>query len=186
MEQSTVDVFRTVKQFVGYSEEADEPMASPQLAPLSPPPFDPEVARLEEEVRVASERIQKLRVDMQAAIEDKVKEKILAKLPSAGDGSKDEMEEVDAEMPALPKGVDAEALKQKLADAAARMPGLKAKLDDVYEKMVKIIVSVEDEGDMAGATGDAPNTAERALRRLYDEPRTLDDTVDLKNVSGPE
>ena len=89
-------------------------------------------------------------------------------------------------MPALPKGVDAEALKQKLADAAARMPGLKAKLDDVYEKMVKIIVSVEDEGDMAGATGDAPNTAERALRRLYDEPRTLDDTVDLKNVSGPE
>ncbi|MEJ6654378.1 MAG: hypothetical protein QNL55_08450 [Euryarchaeota archaeon] len=46
-------------------------MASPQLAPLSPPPFDPEVARLEEEVRVASERIQKLRVDMQGAIEDK-------------------------------------------------------------------------------------------------------------------
>ena len=186
MEQSTVDVFRTVKQFVGYNDEVDEPMASPQLAPLSPPPFDPEVARLEEEVRVASERIQKLRVDMQGAIEDKVKEKILAKLPSAGDGSKDGEGEVGAEMPALPKGVDAEMLKQKLADAAAKMPGLKAKLDDVYEKMVKIIASVEDDGGVASATGDAPNTAERALRRLYDEPQTLDDTVDLRTVAGRE
>ena len=186
MEQSTVDVFRTVKQFVGYNEEADEPMASPQLAPLSPPPFDSEVARLEEEVRVASERIQKLRVDMQAAVEEKVKEKILAKLPSAGDGSNDGEGNVSAEMPALPTGVDTEALKQKLADAAAKMPGLKAKLDDVYEKMVKIIESVEDEGGMAAATGDAPNTAERALRRLYDEPQTLDDTVDLKSATGRE
>ena len=183
MEQSTVDVFRTVKQFVGY-EEAEEPMASPQLAPLSPPPHDPEVARLEEEVHVASERIQKLRVDMQAAIEDRVKEKILAKLPSARDGPNDGEGEVDVEMPALAKAVDAEALKQKLADATAKMPGLKAKLDDVYEKMVKIIESVEDEGGMAAGTGDAPNTAERALRRLYDEPQTLDDTIDLKRATG--
>ena len=183
MEQSTVDVFRTVKQFVGY-EEAEEPMASPQLAPLSPPPYDPEVARLEEEVHVASERIQKLRVDMQAAIEDRVKEKILAKLPSARDGPNDGEGEGDVEMPALAKAVDAESLKQKLADAAAKMPGLKAKLDDVYEKMVKIIESVEDEGGMAAGTGDAPNTAERALRRLYDEPQTLDDTIDLKRATG--
>ena len=185
MEQSTVDVFRTVKQFVGYEEEADAPVMSPQLAPLSPPPFDPEVARLEEEVRVASERIQKLRVDMQAAIEEKVKEKILAKLPSseAGEGEGEGCSgDVRVEMPPLPRGVDAEALKQKLADAAAKMPGLKAKLEDVYEKMAKIIESVEDEGGVGGAAGEAPNTAERALRRLYDEPLTLDDTVDLKGI----
>ena len=181
MEQSTVDVFRTVKQFVGYAEDAEEPLKSPQLAPLSPPPFDPEVARLEEEVRVASERVQKLRVDMQAAIEEKVKEKILAKLPPAV-GEDDEGEEatVRAEMPAMPRGVDADELKRKLADAAAKMPGLKAKLEDVYEKMVKIIESVEgDDGGDAKRTGEAPNTAERALKRLYDEPQTLEDTTDL-------
>jgi predicted nucleic acid-binding Zn-ribbon protein len=156
---------------------------SPQLAPLSPPPFDPEVERLEEEVRVASERIQQLRVEMQAAIEEKVKEKILAKLPSAGTGQEqDDAGEAgyNVDMPPLPKGVDAEVLKQKLADAAAKMPGLKAKLEDVHEKMVKIIDSVEVEG--VRDAGEAPNTAERALRRLYDEPQSLDDTMDLKNM----
>jgi hypothetical protein len=167
MEQSTVDVFRTVKQFVGYAEDAEEPLKSPQLAPLSPPPFDPEVARLEEEVRVASERVQKLRVDMQAAIEEKVKEKILAKLPPAvGEDGEGEEATVRAEMPAMPRGVDADELKRKL--------------EDVYEKMVKIIESVEgDDGGDAKRTGEAPNTAERALKRLYDEPQTLEDTTDL-------
>jgi len=172
-----------VKQFVGYNEEADGPVKSPQLAPLAPPPFDPEVALLEEEVRVASERIQKLRVEMQEAIEEKVKEKILAKLPTAGDLEGDEGDRVG--MPALPKGADPEALKQKLADAATKMPGLKAKLEDVYEKMVKIIDSVEGDGDRADA--EAPNTAERALKRLYDEPEptNFDDTMtmDLKGMA---
>ncbi len=184
MEQSTVEVFRTVKQFVGYNEEADGPVKSPQLAPLSPPPFDPEVALLEEEVRVASERIQKLRVEMQEAIEEKVKEKILAKLPTAGDLEGDGGDD-GVGMPALPKGADPEALKQKLADAATKMPGLKAKLEDVYEKMVKIIDSVEGDGDRADA--EAPNTAERALKRLYDEPEptNFDDTMtmDLKGMA---
>lgn len=183
MEQSTVEVFRTVKQFVGYNEEADEPAKSPQLAPLSPPPFDPEVARLEEEVRVASKRIQKLRVEMQGAIEEKVKERILAKLPAVGVSDGEADGDGDAVgVPALPNGVDAEELKQKLADAAAKMPGLKAKLEDVYEKMAKIIDSVEGEGDVGG--GEAPNTAERALKRLYDEPKSFDDTMtmDLKDM----
>lgn len=164
-----------VKQFVGYNENEEEgiPEGSPLLAPLSPPPFDPDVAKLEEEVQQASERVQKIRVDMQKAIEEKVKKNILEKLPA--------MDEEDTEAPVpdeIPGGmnIDAEALKDTLANAAAKMPGLKAKLEDVYGRMYKIIgSSMDDDATRMGP----PNTAERALKRLYDEPQRLDATEDL-------
>jgi hypothetical protein len=172
-----VDVFRQVKQFVGYDENGsqgdEEGLKSPQFAPLSPPPYDPEVARLEKEVEMASERISKLRVDMQKAIEEKVQKNILGKLPQVEDDA--EVMEAEETEPGV-SGVDASELKRKLADAASKMPGLRAKLEDVYEKMYKIIDSM-DEG---GSVGDnAPNTAERALKRLYDEPQNLDVTEEL-------
>jgi len=168
-----VEVFRMVKQFVGYSEDGEEhmPEGSPLLAPLSPPPFDPEVAKLEDAVQEASNRVQKIRVEMQTAIEEKVKKNILEKLPSLDEP------DTDVPPPEMPGGsnVDPEELKRILADAAARMPGLKARLEDVYDKMHKIIGSLEEDSTKLAA----PNTAERALKRLYDEPQSLDITEDV-------
>lgn len=170
-----VEVFRMVKQFVGYNDGGEEgiPEGSPLLAPLSPPPFDPDVAKLEEAVQQASDRVQKIRIEMQAVIEDKVKKNILEKLPSVDE------HEVDINLPEIQGSVqvDAEALKQKLADAAAKMPELKARLEDVHSRMYKIIRSMEDDSGTMAA--EPPNTAERALKRLYDEPQSLDVTEDL-------
>lgn len=168
-----------VKQFVGYNEGEEEtiPQGSPLLAPLSPPPFDPEVAKLEDAVQQASTRVQNIRVDMQKAIEEKVKKNILEKLPAL------EEHDTDVAPPEMPTGldVDPEALKQVLADAAAKMPGLKARLEDVYNRMYKIIGSMEEDSTRLAA----PNTAERALKRLYDEPESLDVTEDVsKRLHG--
>lgn len=170
-----------VKQFVGYNEGGEHeqvPEGSPLLAPLSPPPFDPEVAKLEDAVQEASNRVQKIRVEMQTAIEEKVKKNILEKLPVLDEP------DADAPPPEMPEGinVDPEELKRILADAAAKMPGLKARLEDVYDRMHKIIGSMEE--DSARLT--APNTAERALKRLYDEPQSLDITEDVSKRLQPD
>lgn len=169
-----------VKQFVGYNEGGEEhiPEGSPLLAPLSPPPFDPEVAKLEDAVQEASNRVQKIRIEMQTAIEQKVKKNILEKLPSLDEP------ETAVPPPGMPTGihVDPEELKRILADAAAKMPGLKAGLEDVYDRMYKIIGSLEEDSTRLAA----PNTAERALKRLYDEPQSLDITEDVSKRLQPD
>mmetsp|Transcript_10033 Transcript_10033/g.19758 ORF Transcript_10033/g.19758 Transcript_10033/m.19758 type:complete len:236 (+) Transcript_10033:83-790(+) len=176
MEASTVEVFRQIKQFVGYNEEEEEEgiggdgFGSPQLPPLSPPPCDPEVDALEEKVRVASERIAKLRADMQQAVQETVQKKILEKLPTATEDSEDDGAHENAAA-ALSDGVDAEALKDKLAHASARMPELRAKLEDVYGKLNKLLDSMDEKTEV---TTEPPNTAERAMKRLYGEEKNDD------------
>ncbi|KAI8112421.1 hypothetical protein M9434_003744 [Picochlorum sp. BPE23] len=176
MEASTVEVFRQIKQFVGYNEEEEggiggDGFGSPQLPPLSPPPCDPEVDALEEKVRVASERIAKLRADMQQAVQETVQKKILEKLPTATEDSEDDRPHEDAAAAALSDGVDAEALKDKLAHASARMPELRAKLEDVYGKLNKLLDSMDEKTEV---TTEPPNTAERAMKRLYGEEKNDD------------
>lgn len=171
-----VEVFRQIKQFVGYNEEEEEEgiggdgFGSPQLPPLSPPPCDPEVDALEEKVRVASERIAKLRADMQQAVQETVQKKILEKLPTATEDSEDDGAHENAAA-ALSDGVDAEALKDKLAHASARMPELRAKLEDVYGKLNKLLDSMDEKTEV---TTEPPNTAERAMKRLYGEEKNDD------------
>lgn len=167
-------MFRQIKQFVGYNDEEEgiggDGVGSPQLPPLSPPPCDPEIDALEEKVRVASERIAKLRADMQQAVQETVQKKILEKLPTATEESEDERPP-EAAAAALSEGVDAESLKDKLAHASARMPELRAKLEDVYGKLNKLLDSMDEKTEVAT---EPPNTAERAMKRLYGEEKNDD------------
>ncbi len=178
-------MFRQMKQFIGYTEEEEEGLGgdgfgSPQLPPLSPPPCDPEIDGLEEKVRIASERIAKLRAEMQHAVQETVQKKILEKLPTAMEDSEDERPHEDAAAAAgLSDGVDAEALKGKLSHASARMPELRAKLEDVYSKLNKLLDSMDEKAEVAE---EPPNTAERAMKRLYDED-TNDDEQLTRDIS---
>lgn len=163
---------RCQSQFVrlGCSEEGEEggPPGSPLLPPLSPPPYDPEVAALEEKVDLTSKRIAKLRVEMQAAIEERVQKKIIDKLPTA-ELSLENIPDPDVGE----TRVDANKLKEALAGSAGKMPELKAKLEDVYSKLNKLIDSMDESRDLP------PNTVERAVKRVHaDDEQNIDDPTE--------
>jgi hypothetical protein len=162
-----VEVFRQIKQFVGFSEDGDVP-ASPELPPLSPPPFDPEIKSLEEKVELASRRIAKVRVEMQSAIQERLQKQILENVALAEADN-----EVDVQLPETSlKNVDAETLKEKLSSAAAKMPELRAKLEDVEAKLNRLVGSMDGEDEEC-----APNTVEKAVKGLHEE-QTLDDPTE--------
>lgn len=171
VEASTVEVFRQIKQFVGFSEDGDMP-ASPQLPPLSPPPFDPEIHSLEEKVELASKRIAKVRVEMQSTIQERLQKQILENVALA---EKDH--EADVQLPeASLKNVNVEELKEKLSSAAAKMPELRAKLEDVEAKLNRLVGSMDGEDEAR-----APNTVEKAVKGLHDEQNLDDPTEEIAN-----
>lgn len=153
------------------SEDGDMP-ASPQLPPLSPPPFDPEIKALEEKVELASKRIAKIRVEMQSAIQERLQKQILENVMLA-----EAENEVDVQLPEVSlTNVDAEELKEKLSGAAARMPELRAKLEDVESKLNRLVGSMDGEDEER-----APNTVEKAVKGLHDEQNLDDPTEEIAN-----
>lgn len=134
-------------------------LKSPQLPPLSPPPVDAEVTALEAEVEAASNRVAQLRIAMQAQVQEQLAAKLTNCLPTA-DWSPPKPPTGDASHAAGPAP---EELRSRLAEAAHKMPELRARLEDAHSRLERVL-------DVAAAEGDRPppNTVERAVLGIED------------------
>jgi len=130
------------------------------LPPLSPPPFDAEVAALEAEVVAATKKVAELRVSMQTRIQQQLSEKLASCEPTA------------EWTPPVYSGCEpstcdepsAEELRSKLGSASTKLPGLRAQLEDAYNRMERVLKASEPEVDRP-----PPNTVERAVLGLEAE-----------------
>lgn len=143
---------------------------SPSFAPLSPPPVDDEVIELENKVSEASERVAQLRSSMS----NKISELLVARLeecrptvgvPDEADYAEKENESVGNVQICEEKKAIIASLEPRLRQQLARLPQIRAQLEQAELESQKILEAVKEEESRP-----APNTVERALYNLDEDP----------------
>lgn len=147
---------------------------SPTLPPLSPLPVDDEVLQLEKEVAAASERVNALRSSMATKISDALISKLECYRPSSelsedrvgaeANGMNDDEEEETAKLSEDKVAILA-SLEPRLRQQLARLPEIRAQLEQADAECKMLLQTIEEE-----EARPAPNTVERALYNLDDDP----------------
>lgn len=161
------NVLRDLKQFVhcsnddlGQENNASTPgpgNTSPLLKPLSPPPTDAEILQLEHSVNEASARLLNLRKTMQVRLQEQLACKLAECRPNADPGPPLQAE--NASMPdQLPAGTTPEDMQHRLATAAARLPSLRARLEEANSRLHRVAAVVSSDIHRAAA-----NSVEKSL-----------------------
>ena len=123
-------------------------LRSPLLKPLSPPPADAEVQRLEEEVTAASLRVAELRTSMQARLQEQLAAKLAVCRPTAELEEEEQQQQGAAATEAQPGGQSQETAGVEGAEAAAQQAQEQA---DGAQQAAEAMAG----GDGAAAAGDA-------------------------------
>jgi hypothetical protein len=140
------------------------------LPPLSPLQKDDEVVALEAEVEATSKRVAELRVKMQAQVQEQLTAKLAACRPSA------EITPPRAEAPETSEGAMSPAasdLRNRLVEAAGKMPELLARLEETKARLNKVLEAASGPRDTHNRL--PPNTVERAVLGNHDEYDDEDD-----------
>lgn len=166
----------------GEDHPAKSPLSmlrSPLLRPLSPPPVDDEVRALERQVDEASQRVAALRASMQSQLQERIAEQLARARPAAqtdegfqaavsgetgGDaavvGPAESMATDcgDAGQQPAPASPRTQVLQERLAVAAAKLPALRARLEEASGRLQRVM-------GVAASQLDAPppNTVEKAV-----------------------